>query len=314
VIATAPTAAARAGVTKAGVTQAGVTQAGITRANERTGAPQERALAFADFHIHTRFSRDSILSEDKFIRIAMERGLTHVAVTNHNNVEGAVAVRDRVADLGLDEQLTVILGEEVSTSDGEVVGLFLERTIPRGLSADATADAIHDQGGLVSIPHPFDPFRASHIRREPLMGLLEAGKVDMIEVFNSRVTFQRHNLEAAELAARYEVPGIACSDSHSSFEIAMSFNALPAFGDAEALRACLPQNEWHGSRSTVLIHLTTRWAVWSNVVRRWLGKETAAAPVLGPEPPAAVQREGVERPAPSELPDPADPEATSDRG
>jgi len=230
----------------------------------RTGVAQERALAFADFHIHTRYSRDSILGEDRFIRVAIERGLTHVAVTNHNNVEGAIAVRDRVRELGLDDRLTVILGEEVSTADGEVVGLFLERTIPRGLSADATADEIHAQGGLVSVPHPFDPFRRSHIGAEPLAQLAAAGKIDALEVFNSRVTFQRHNIEAAEFAARHEIPGIACSDSHSSVEIAMSFNALPAFGTPEELRAALRENEWHGSRSTVLIHLTTRYAVLRN--------------------------------------------------
>jgi predicted metal-dependent phosphoesterase TrpH len=120
---------------------------GRERAVERAG---RRSLAFADFHTHDRFSRDSILSEDKFIRVALERGLTHVAVTNHNNVEGAIAFRDRVAALGVDDRLTVILGEEVSTSDGEVVGLFLQRTIPRGLTADETADEIHAQGGLVS--------------------------------------------------------------------------------------------------------------------------------------------------------------------
>ena len=284
----APTAAARAGVTQAA-------------ARERTGSTP-RALVFADFHIHTRFSRDSILGEERFIRLALERGLTHVAVTNHNNVEGAVAVRDKVRELGLEQELSVILGEEVSTSDGEVVGVFLQRTIPRGLSADETADAIHEQGGLVSVPHPYDPFRPSHIREAPLLALLEAGKVDMIEVFNSRVTLQRHNLAAAELAARYEIPGIAASDSHSSFEIAMSFNALPAFASADELRAALPANEWQGSRSTVLIHLTTRWAVWSNIVRRWLGRETAAAPVLGPEPAEAVEKEPIERPAPEELP------------
>ena len=192
----------------------GVRSGVADRPREATGNAR-RATAFADFHIHTRFSRDSILSEDKFIRLALERGLTHVAVTNHNNVEGAIAVRDRVAELGLDEQLHVILGEEVSTADGEMVGVFLQRTIPRGLSADETADAIHEQGGLVSIPHPFDPFRASHIRREPLERLAEAGKIDMVEIFNSRVTFQRHNQEAAEFAARHHLPGIACSDSHS---------------------------------------------------------------------------------------------------
>jgi len=273
-----------------------------------------RALAFADFHIHNRFSRDSILSEDRFIRVALERGLTHVAVTNHNNVEGAIAVRDRAAALGVDERLTVILGEEVSTSDGEVVGIFLQRTIPRGLTAEQTADEIHAQGGLVSIPHPFDPFRASHIRQAPLEGLAAAGKIDMIEVFNSRVTFTRHNQQAAEFAARHGIPGIACSDSHSAFEVAMSFNALPAFETADELREGLSENEWHGSRSTVLIHLTTRYAVWTNIVRRWLGHDTATAPVLGPEPTRQVEREPIEVPASSELPNPGDPEASDDRG
>jgi predicted metal-dependent phosphoesterase TrpH len=277
-------------------------------------AASRRALAFADFHIHTRFSRDSILSEDKFIRVAMERGLTHVAVTNHNNVEGAIAVRDRVAELGVDDRLTVILGEEVSTADGEVVGLFLERTIPRGLTAEETADEIHTQGGLVSIPHPFDPFRASHIRRAPLERLAAAGKIDMIEVFNSRVTLSRHNEEAAEFARSRGIPGIACSDSHSAFEVAMSFNALPAFTTANELREGLSENEWHGTRSTVLIHLTTRYAVWSNIVRGWLGRGTATAPVLGPESPRKVEQEPIEAPAPSDLPNPGDPEASDDRG
>ena len=86
--------------------------------------------AFVDFHIHTRFSRDSLLKEEPFINLAIERGLTHVAITNHNNVEGAVAVRDKVAELGLSDKLAVILGEEVSTADGEVVGVFLEEDHP----------------------------------------------------------------------------------------------------------------------------------------------------------------------------------------
>ena len=133
---------------------------------ETTGGETKRA--FVDFHCHTRFSRDSILKEETFARKAIERGLTHVVVTNHNNVEGAIAVRDKVAELGLEDRLTVILGEEVSTADGEVVGVFLQKTIPRGLSANETADEIHRHGGLVSIPHPFDPFRGSHIKEGPL--------------------------------------------------------------------------------------------------------------------------------------------------
>jgi predicted metal-dependent phosphoesterase TrpH len=268
---------------------------------ETTGKPPTRT-AFVDFHIHTRFSRDSILTEERFIEKAIERGLTHVVVTNHNNVEGAIAVRDKVAELGLTDRLTVILGEEVSTTDGEVVGVFLTKTIPRGLSANETADEIHRQGGLVSIPHPFDPFRGSHIKEGPLRNLADVGKIDMVEVFNCRVTLQRHNLEAAEFAQRYGIPGIAASDSHSSFEVAMAFNAMPAFDTADELRASLAQNEWHASRSSVLIHLTTRWAVWKNIFDAWRGKRTAAGPILGPEKPEEVQREPVQRPTPAELP------------
>ena len=266
----APTAAARAGVAALEV-----------RAAEATGG---RALAFADFHVHTRASRDSLLSEDRLIRLAIERGLTHLAVTNHDNVEGAVAVRDRVVALGLEDRLHVILGEEVSSADGEIVGLFLSRTIPRGLSAEATADEIHAQGGLVSIPHPYDPFRRSHIGEAALLRLADAAKIDAIEVFNSRVTLSRHNQLAADLAGQYRIPGIACSDTHSGLEVAMSFNALPAFSTADELRASLTENEWHGSRSTKLIHITTRWAVWSKAARRRLGIADRSVPGPGVRP------------------------------
>ena len=268
---------------------------------EATGKPPTKR-AFVDFHIHTRFSRDSILTEERFIEKAVERGLTHVCVTNHNNVEGAVAVRDKVAELGLSDQLTVILGEEVSTADGEVVGVFLQKTIPRGLSANETADEIHRQGGLVSIPHPFDPFRGSHIKEGPLRNLADTGKIDMVEVFNCRITLQRHNQEAADFAKRYGIPGIAASDSHSSFEVAMAFNAMPSFDSAEELKASLAENEWHASRSSVFIHLTTRWAVWKNVFDSWRGKRTAAGPILGPAKPEQVRQEPVQRPTGTQLP------------
>lgn len=248
-------------------------RAAIAEERAATGGP---ALdrAFADFHVHTRHSRDSRLSEVDFITRAIERGLTHVAITNHNNVEGAIAVRDKVAELGLADRLHIIAGEEVTTADGEVVGVFLHTTIPRGLSADETADEIHRQGGLVSIPHPYDPFRRSHISEAPLTALAEAGKVDMVEAFNCRVTFQRHNQRAAEFAARYGLPGIAASDTHSGIEVAMACNVMPAFDNADTLRAALAANEWHASRSSVLIHLTTRWAVWRNKLDGWRAVRT----------------------------------------
>ena len=291
-------------------TSADALRAELKEKREATGK-RPTTKVFADFHIHTRFSRDSILTEEKFIEKAIERGLTHVSITNHNNVEGAIAVRDKVAELGLSDRLTVILGEEVSTADGEVVGVFLSKTIPRGLSAKETADEIHRQGGLVSIPHPFDPFRGSHIKEGPLRNLAELGKIDMVEVFNCRVTLQRHNAEAAEFADRYGIAGIAASDSHSSFEVAMAFNALPPFQTADELKAVLPANDWHASRSSVFIHATTRWAVWKNMFDSWRGKRTATGPILGPQKPEVVRKEPVQRPAPSELPA-KEPESNTD--
>jgi predicted metal-dependent phosphoesterase TrpH len=238
---------------------------------EKTGTLDQPPV-FADFHCHTRFSRDSRLGEDDLIRLAIARGLTHVAVTDHNTVDGSLAVRARVTELGLGDQLHVIPGEEVSSADGEIVALFITETVPRGLSAEETADAIHAQGGLVSVPHPFDPFRRSHIRADALERLAGSGRIDMIEVFNSRVTLGRHNEAAAEVAARHGIPGIAASDSHTGMEVAMSSNALAPFATASELRAALPTNQWTGSRTTKLVHLGTRWAV----VSKWLGARLGA--------------------------------------
>lgn len=239
----------------------------VTR--ESTGS-DSRSLAFADFHCHTRHSPDSRLSEDRFLALAVERGLTHVAVTDHNTIDGSVAVRARAAELGLDDRLSVILAEEVTSADGEIVALFIESTIPRDMTAEATADAIRDQGGLVSVPHPYDPFRRSHITPAALDRLASTDRIDLIEVFNSRVTLGRHNQDAAEFAARHALPGVACSDSHTAMEVAMSFNALPAFTTAAELKEALSANEWHGSRTTKLVHLGTRFAAAS----KWLEKKT----------------------------------------
>ena len=113
----------------------------------------------ADFHIHTEHSPDSTLPVRSLVRRCQAKGLGLIAVTDHNSLDGALEARE-VADF------PVIVGEEVTTADGELTGLFLTEPIPRGLSALETARRIKGQGGLVSIPHPFDVFR-----RNVLQGL-----------------------------------------------------------------------------------------------------------------------------------------------
>ena len=284
-------------------TSASELRAALGKEREATGK-QPTKRVFADFHIHTRFSRDSILSEQKFIEKAIERGLTHVCVTNHNNVEGAVAVRDKVAELGLTDKLTVILGEEVSTADGEVVGVFLTKTIPRGLSANETADEIHRQGGPGQHPPPVRSVpRLAHQggpAAQPRRDRQDRhGRGLQLPGDASSVTTRRPPSSRPDTASRASPRPTLTPASRSRWPS----TPCPPFETAEELKALLPENEWHASRSTVFIHATTRWAVWKNMFDAWRGKPAATGPILGPEPPEQVRQEPVQRPTGAELPD-----------
>jgi predicted metal-dependent phosphoesterase TrpH len=133
----------------------------------------------------------------------------------------------------------VIVGEEVRSQSGDLIGLYLEEPVASGLSAAETARRIHDQGGLVGLPHPFDRFRASSGRHAPddeLDALL--GLVDYIEVFNARL-IGRGNQRAADLAASSYIPAAAVSDAHTVFEVGVSYTYAdgPIDTPADLLRA-----------------------------------------------------------------------------
>ena len=112
--------------------------------------------SFVDLHCHTNASFDSLAAPEAVVRAAVARGLTHLAITDHDRIEGALRARD-VAPAGL----TVLVGEEIRTADGDLIAVFLERAVPPGMPAVDTIAAVREQGGLVGIPHPFDRFRGS---------------------------------------------------------------------------------------------------------------------------------------------------------
>src|SRR6478672_10814262 len=114
------------------------------------------ARAFIDLHCHTRASFDCLSKPADVVRLAAARGLTHIAITDHDRIDGALRAREAAP-----EGLTVIVGEEVKTSDGDMICLFLERAVPPGRTALRTIAEVRAQGGLVGIPHPFDRFRNS---------------------------------------------------------------------------------------------------------------------------------------------------------
>ena len=181
------------------------------------GVPAE-PRAFVDLHCHTRASFDSLSPIDAVVRAAVQRGLTHLAITDHDRIDGALAAK-AAAPAGL----TVIVGEEVRTSDGDLVCLFLESPLPPGRSAADTIGAVRRQGGLVGIPHPFDRFRNSVLRDDSLASM--ASEVDWVEAHNARLV-GGGNQRAAAWAADRGLPGVAVSDAHSVMEVAVAYTVM----------------------------------------------------------------------------------------
>jgi predicted metal-dependent phosphoesterase TrpH len=210
--------------------------------------------AFADFHTHSRASFDSLASPAALIRTAARRGLTHLAITDHDRIDGAIEGKSLAAQLA--PGLTVIVGEEIRTADGDLIGLFLRRAVPPGLSADEAIAEVRAQGGVVGIPHPFDRFRGSLLRDARLERLV--GQVDWIEVHNARVAVGNGNTRAAELAREGGVPGLAVSDAHSAFEVGVAYTALDGDPSSPAgLLAALPTAELIPGRASFYVRLLT---------------------------------------------------------
>jgi hypothetical protein len=167
-----------------------------------------RPLIDVDLHMHTDHSPDCATPVEVLLATAREQGLGAIAVTDHNEISGALQARAQAEGSGL----KVIVGEEVKTaSQGEVIGLFLERKIPRGMSLRETIAEIRAQGGVVYVPHPFDRMHAVP-DYEHLLPVID--EVDAIEVFNPRVAISAFNDEAERFAAKYRIRAAAGSDSH----------------------------------------------------------------------------------------------------
>jgi predicted metal-dependent phosphoesterase TrpH len=168
-----------------------------------------RPLIEVDLHMHTDHSPDCATPVEVLLETARDRGLGAIAITDHNEVSGALEARRIAAELG---DIRVIVAEEVKTAEqGEVIGLFLEEKIPRGMTMAETIAAIRAQGGLVYVPHPFDRFH-SVPDYEHLLEIVE--EIDILEVFNPRVALTAFNEEAERFARKYRIVPGAGSDSH----------------------------------------------------------------------------------------------------
>jgi predicted metal-dependent phosphoesterase TrpH len=193
----------------------------------------DRPLIEVDLHMHTDHSGDCATPVKVLLETARDRGLGAIAITDHNEVSGALEAREIAKGM---PDLKVIVAEEVKTAEqGEVIGLFLEEKIPQGLSMAETIAEIRRQGGLVYVPHPFDRFH-SVPDYEHLLDIVE--EVDILEVFNPRVALTAFNEEAVRFAEKYRIVPGAGSDSHVAQGLGSVRTRIHDFdGPAEFLEA-----------------------------------------------------------------------------
>ena len=206
--------------------------------------------AFIDLHCHTSASFDSLAKPVDVVKAAHARGLTHIVISDHDKIDGALAARDAAP-----EGLTVIIGEEVKTADGDLICAFLERAIPPGLSAAETVAAAREQGGLAGIPHPFDRMRGSLLKDAKMASL--AGIVDWVETHNARLVGKGNDL-AVDFSREYHLPGVAVSDAHSVLEVGVAYTALDGDPSTPAgLLEALVTAELVAGRATYAVRLWT---------------------------------------------------------
>jgi predicted metal-dependent phosphoesterase TrpH len=182
-----------------------------------------------DMHSHTCYSGDAVTTLDELAERLESLDVDVLCVTDHHSIRGALEAVERDVDC------RIIVGEEVKTRAGEVIGLFLTERIPHGLAPEDTIARIRDQGGVVYVPHPFDPVRRA-LHEPVLRELCAAGAVDALEVFNAKVSLEHLNDKAAALAAESGLPGGAGSDAHDPAALGAAYVEMPDFdGPADFL-------------------------------------------------------------------------------
>jgi predicted metal-dependent phosphoesterase TrpH len=176
----------------------------------------------ADLHVHTIYSSDSLITPKDLVLYAMRSGLTAVAITDHNTVEGALKIAKETDFL-------IIPGIEVSSSNGHIIGLNLQEPIPKRLSPEETVDRIHEAGGIAVACHPFALFKGS-------LGEHANGKFDAVETINaSAFPFTRSVKKAQEIAKRFRMPSVAGTDAHYGPAVGYAYTLIDSEPQADAI-------------------------------------------------------------------------------
>ena len=207
-----------------------------------------------ELHSHTHWSKDCVVDFDAIIRRCEKLGIDRIAITDHNTADGALAMQKIAPDL-------VIVGEEIMTTQGELLGYFMKESIPAGLSPEETITRLRDQGAVISVSHPFDRLRKGAWQEEDLLRIID--KVDAIETFNARCMFSQDNERALAFAEKHNLLGTIGSDAHSRVEYGRALARMQPFEGAADFLAALRTAEFVRRYSSFIVHFHSKTAKWS---------------------------------------------------
>lgn len=191
-----------------------------------------------DLHVHTEASYDSNSTFEEICESAKRKGIDKIAITDHNVIDNAIEYSKKRPDL-------FIVGEEIRSAKGDMIGLFLNKCIEPFMSPEDTIAAIHEQGGLVYIPHPFDAWRKG--LGDYIYKIMD--KVDIIEVFNSKAILNVNNDKALECAKEHNRLQGAGSDAHQASQIGNAYLEMPSFSNKEEFLEVLKKAKVYGQNT-----------------------------------------------------------------
>ncbi len=220
-----------------------------------------------DLHSHTLWSKDCITKFETIIRLCQQRNIDRIAITDHNTADGALALRKLAPDL-------VIVGEEIMTTQGEILAYFVRESVPAGLTPQETIRRLRDQGAVISVSHPFDRLRKGAWKEEDLLKIVE--QVDALEIFNARCLFPEDNERAQAFAQAHALMGTVGSDAHIGPEYGQAMTVMRPFeNDAEDFLDALRTAQYVKHQSGSYVHLVSKLAKWSKKLglqpRQWSG-------------------------------------------
>jgi predicted metal-dependent phosphoesterase TrpH len=204
-----------------------------------------------ELHLHTCASKDSLVQIKKLLEHCDRVGIDRVAITDHNEIKGALAAKALAPE-------RVIVGEEVHTTQGELLGYFMTEFVPGGLEPIETIQRLRAQGAVISVPHPFDKTRGPQWTDDQLMAIIPL--VDAIETFNARCLNNQPNEMAAAFAREHGLLETVGSDAHTLKEVGRASLNMPPFTDAASFLESLRFARRHTRLSSWFVHLSSRYA------------------------------------------------------